>query len=139
MPPKKSSNSGPGSDSKSPLSRRHILVTAGEGQSGRAIIECLLQGADFQGKFAQVTALIFSDEDKDLKSMGAKVLAYEEIKGSLATELKNANVDTIMLIPPARKVGHSSSPSFYVSALDSSPSHSSRQSSLETGDPGCVA
>jgi hypothetical protein len=111
-------------------------VTAGEGQSGRAIIECLLQGADFQGKFAQVTALIFSDEDKDLKSMGAKVLAYEEIKGSLATELKNANVDTIMLIPPARKVGHTS---FYISALDSSPSQSSGQSSLETEDPGCVA
>jgi hypothetical protein len=37
--------------------------------------------------------------------MGANVLAYEEIKESIAKELKNAGVDTIMLIPPARKVG----------------------------------
>ncbi len=101
MPPKRSTDD---SDSKSPLSRRHILVTAGEGQTGRAVLEALMEGKDFKGKYGSVSALIFSEEDKDLESMGVKVLPYEEIKESLAQELKNSKIDTMLLIPPARRV-----------------------------------
>ncbi|KAL0952283.1 hypothetical protein HGRIS_006573 [Hohenbuehelia grisea] len=91
------------SNGKSPLAKRNILVTAGEGNTGRAILECLMEGADFKGKYASVSALVFSDDDDDLVSMGVTVLPYEKIKDSLVKEMTNAKIDTVLLIPPARK------------------------------------
>jgi hypothetical protein len=63
-----------------------------------------MEGADFVGKYASVAALVFSDEDKDLERMGVKVLPYEKVKEGLGHELKVGKIDTMLLIPPARKV-----------------------------------
>ncbi|EKM57245.1 uncharacterized protein PHACADRAFT_142468 [Phanerochaete carnosa HHB-10118-sp] len=88
---------------KSPSSSRKIIVTAGEGQTGRLLID-LLVDESYRSKFRSLTALVFSEEAKSV------LAEYEEIQvlvfdpkdeQSLVSAMEQ--VDTCMLIPPARK------------------------------------
>lgn len=88
---------------KSPPSTRKILVTAGEGQTGRLLID-LLVDETYRKKFHSLTALVFSEEARPVLAEyeDVQVLVYDPSdKQSLVSAMEQ--VDTCMLIPPARK------------------------------------
>lgn len=91
-------------DSKSPLSTRNILITAGEGQTGRLLIDLLETDETYRSKYQSLTALVFSDEAKDLLTEydNVQVLVYDPSDKKALLEAMKA-IDTCMLIPPARK------------------------------------
>ncbi|KAH8077488.1 hypothetical protein BXZ70DRAFT_962536 [Cristinia sonorae] len=93
-------------DSKSPPSKRNILVTAAEGQTGRLLVELLLTDDTYSKKFASLTALVFSEDAKssldEFTDQGLKVLVYDPDDEDALVQGMEA-VDTCMLIPPARK------------------------------------
>lgn len=84
---------------------RNILITAGEGQTGRLIIELLLQGDDYAGKATSLSALVFSEDAKAslAEFEGLNVLIYDPQNEEALLEGMQT-VDTCLLIPPARKV-----------------------------------
>lgn len=114
MAPKRShQDSANGADSKSPPSDRKILITAGEGHTGRLVIELLLTDSTYSDKFASLTALVFSEDAKDsleeFVEQGLQVVVFDPKDESALVEAMTF-VDTCLLIPPARKV------SFYLIA-----------------------
>lgn len=90
------------SDSKSSLSTRHILVTAGEGQTGRLLIELLVTDDDYAQKYAKISALVFSESAKDLLAEFPTVEVH--VYDPQQAETLMSTIDTCMLIPPSRKV-----------------------------------
>ncbi|KAL1741431.1 hypothetical protein HDZ31DRAFT_45457 [Schizophyllum fasciatum] len=92
-------------DSKSPPSTRQILITAAEGQTGRLILELLSTDGNYSDKYAGLTALVFSEEAKasvEQEGFPVTVLVYDP-KDEPTLVQAMENVDTCLLIPPARK------------------------------------
>ena len=90
-----------------PKSTRNILITAADGQTGHLIAELLLQDDDFSAKFKTLT-LLASDPSKceDLTSEFSKaaIVKYEPGQhAQLVMAMRDASVDTILLIPPAQQ------------------------------------
>jgi predicted glycosyltransferase len=94
-------------ESKSPPSTRKILITAGEGQTGRLLIELLATHADYKSKYAGLSALVFSEEAKqaltEFETVLEKILVFDP-SDEQALVQGMEEIDTVMLIPPARKV-----------------------------------
>jgi uncharacterized protein YbjT (DUF2867 family) len=84
---------------------RKILITAAEGQTGRCLIELLTTDENYAGKYSALSALVFSEDAKAAlgEFEGVKVLVFDPKKEKLLVQAME-NVDTCMLIPPARKV-----------------------------------
>jgi uncharacterized protein YbjT (DUF2867 family) len=91
-------------DSKSSSSTRNILVTAGEGQTGRLLIDLLVTDETYRSKYQSLTALVFSEEAAEILSEydEVQVLVYDPSDKETLLESMKA-IDTCMLIPPARK------------------------------------
>ncbi|KIP03863.1 hypothetical protein PHLGIDRAFT_76910 [Phlebiopsis gigantea 11061_1 CR5-6] len=89
--------------SKSPSSTRRILVTAAEGQTGRLLIELLLDDV-YRNKYQSLSALVFSDEATSALSEfeDIKILVFDPDDQQMLVKAME-QVDTCMLIPPARK------------------------------------
>ncbi|EIW57023.1 NAD-P-binding protein [Trametes versicolor FP-101664 SS1] len=109
MAPKRTSNgeSKFGSAQKSQTttkSSRKILITAGEGQTGRLIIELLTTDDTYAGKYDELTALVFSEQAKAVLEEfdTVKTIVYDP-KDEEALVQAMSLVDTCLLIPPARK------------------------------------
>ncbi|KAJ7847652.1 NAD(P)-binding protein [Mycena leptocephala] len=83
---------------------RKILITAAEGQTGRCLIELLTTDENYTGKYSALSALVFSEDAKAAlrEFEGVKVLVFDPKKEKLLVQAME-NVDTCMLIPPARK------------------------------------
>lgn len=100
MPAKRSADG----DSKSPPSERNILITAGEGQTGRLLIDLLTTDETYRTKYKSLTALVFSEEAVSVldEYEDVQVVVYDpKDKKTLLEAMKS--IDTCMLIPPARK------------------------------------
>jgi len=92
------------SDTKAPTATRHILVTAGEGQTGRLLIELLLTDDEYASKYEKISALVFSEEAKDkLAEFPTVEVHVHDPKHPKQAEKLMASIDTCMLIPPSRK------------------------------------
>ncbi|KAJ7844704.1 NAD(P)-binding protein [Mycena leptocephala] len=83
---------------------RKILITAAEGQTGRCLIELLTTDENYAGKYSALSALVFSEDAKAAleEFEGVKVLVFDPKKEKVLVQAME-NVDTCMLIPPARK------------------------------------
>lgn len=86
-------------------SERRILVTAGEGQTGRLVLELLVNGDDYATKHSSLSALVFSEEAKEslAEFPEVEVHVFDPAQEDALLKAMEA-VDTCMLIPPARKV-----------------------------------
>ncbi|PSR82513.1 hypothetical protein PHLCEN_2v6061 [Hermanssonia centrifuga] len=104
MAPKRSAGGGSKATSKSPPSTRKILVTAGEGQTGRLLIDLLATDNTYHSKFESLTALVFSEEAKSLlqEYEDVQVIVYDPNNQEALVDAMS-EIDTCMLIPPARK------------------------------------
>ncbi|KAL7278444.1 hypothetical protein ACG7TL_007441 [Trametes sanguinea] len=104
MPPKRNNN-GASKANASQKSNRKILITAGDGQTGRLIIELLAMDDDYNHKYAELTALVFSEEAKatlqEYDDTVKTVVFDPQDEGALVKTM--SEVDTCLLIPPARK------------------------------------
>ncbi len=116
MPPKRSASDANGSSKKNTASKsnaktaaekssRRILVTAGEGQTGRLIIDLLATDDDYTSKYDELTALVFSEEARSIleEYESVKVILYDPKDDEMLVKSMEL-VDTCLLIPPARKV-----------------------------------
>ncbi len=117
MPPKRSSSKANGNDTKntngrsksngdeSQKSSRRILVTAGEGQTGRLIIDLLTTDDDYANKFDELTALVFSEQAKSVleEYEAVKLVVFDPNDEDMLVKTMEL-VDTCLLIPPACKV-----------------------------------
>ncbi|RPD58586.1 NAD-P-binding protein, partial [Lentinus tigrinus ALCF2SS1-7] len=116
MPPKRSASDANGSGKKAngggkssgkgaaEKSSRRILVTAGEGQTGRLIIDLLATDDDYTSKYDELTALVFSEEAKSVLEEydSVKVIIFDPKDDEMLVKSMEL-VDTCLLIPPARK------------------------------------
>lgn len=110
MAPKRTSNgesksAGAQKPQRQIKSSRKILITAGEGQTGRLIIELLTTNDAYASMYEELTALVFSEKAKAvLEEFDAvKTIVYDP-KDEDALVQAMSLVDTCLLIPPARKV-----------------------------------
>ncbi|KAI0632653.1 NAD-P-binding protein [Trametes polyzona] len=103
MAPKRTNNGNPKSNSSKQSSRK-ILITAGEGQTGRLIIELLTTDDEYINQYQELTALVFSEEAKSILEEfdTVKTLVYDS-KDKEALVEAMSTVDTCLLIPPVRK------------------------------------
>ncbi|KAH9856087.1 NAD-P-binding protein [Lenzites betulinus] len=103
MAPKRTSNSD-GKGKSAQRSSRKILITAGEGQTGRLIIELLTTDETYADKYEELTALVFSgDAQSSLEEFDTvKTMVYDPQDKDALVKAMSA-VDTCLLIPPARK------------------------------------
>jgi uncharacterized protein YbjT (DUF2867 family) len=85
-------------------STRNILVTAAEGQTGHLLIDLLATDDTYRSKYAQLTALVFSEKATELlqEYEDVKVIVYDPNEKELLVNAME-QIDTCMLIPPARK------------------------------------
>lgn len=103
MAPKRNANGG--SKAAAEPSTRKILVTAAEGQTGRLVLELLATGADYAGLHAGLSALVFSEEARaSLAELGDVEVHVFDPADAQALVSAMEDVDTCLLIPPARKV-----------------------------------
>lgn len=83
----------------------NICITSADGQTGHLIAELLLTDDTFASKVSKLTCVaLHPGRCEDLKEHNATVIQYR--RGSadhLADSLKQAGVNTVMLIPPASK------------------------------------
>ncbi|KAI0753734.1 hypothetical protein C8Q74DRAFT_1211348 [Fomes fomentarius] len=88
---------------ESQKSSRRILITAGEGQTGRLIID-LLTTDDYANKFDELTALVFSEQAKSVleEYEAVKVVVFDPNDEEILVKTMEL-VDTCLLIPPACK------------------------------------
>lgn len=90
----------PSNDSKSPLADRHILISAGGGNTAQAIIELLLADG-FASKYKELSVVVMEDEvdtfQEQFDGVGVLVYKTDEV-------LDLGNIDTMMLIPPSSDV-----------------------------------
>ncbi|EIW57016.1 uncharacterized protein TRAVEDRAFT_49825 [Trametes versicolor FP-101664 SS1] len=103
--PKRTSNgkSKPAGTQQSKSSRK-ILITAGEGPTGRLIIELLTTDDVYVNKYGELTALVFSEQANSVleEFETVKTVVYDpKDEGALVDAM--SLVDTCLLIPPARK------------------------------------
>ena len=102
------SNSQTASSSKSD---RVIAVTAVDGHTGSSLVELLLSDPAFEGRFAKVVGLSFGEPGPDAKDVldeyGVETMPADALDDA---KLKDLGVDTLCLIPPARKVRPSRRP-----------------------------
>ncbi|KAI0351198.1 NAD-P-binding protein [Trametes cingulata] len=103
MPPKRSNN-GEAKSSGTHKSTRKILITAGEGQTGRLIIDLLATDDDYVNKYEELTALVFSEQAKSVLQEydTVKTVVYDPNDEEMLVKTMSM-VDTCLLIPPARK------------------------------------
>ncbi|KAI0742569.1 NAD(P)-binding protein [Daedaleopsis nitida] len=110
MAPKRSNSEANGREvvkakgNSSSKSSRKILVTAGEGQTGRLIIDLLASDEDYLHKYEELTALVFSEDAKSIleEYETVKVVVFDPKDDELLVKTMEL-VDTCLLIPPARK------------------------------------
>ena len=86
-------------------SSRKILITAGEGQTGRLVIDLLATNDEYMHKYQELTALVFSEAAKSVleEYESVKVVVFDPSDEEALVRCMEA-VDTCLLIPPARKV-----------------------------------
>ena len=86
-------------------SSRKILITAGEGQTGRLVIDLLATNEEYTHKYQELTALVFSEAAKSVldEYESVKVAVFDPSDEEALVRCMEA-VDTCLLIPPARKV-----------------------------------
>ncbi|EIW57018.1 uncharacterized protein TRAVEDRAFT_49827 [Trametes versicolor FP-101664 SS1] len=85
-------------------SSRKILITAGEGQTGRLIVELLTADDADASKYEEITALVFSEKTRSvLKECDAVTTVVYDTKDEEAHVQAMSLVDTCLFIPPARK------------------------------------
>ncbi|KAI0768671.1 hypothetical protein BD413DRAFT_629364 [Trametes elegans] len=103
MAPKRGSN-GEEKSNGSKKSSRKILITAGEGQTGRLIIDLLANDDDYVNKYDELTALVFSEQAKSVldEYNSVKTIIYDPKDEEMLVK-SMSQVDTCLLIPPARK------------------------------------
>ncbi|KAI0323311.1 NAD-P-binding protein [Cubamyces sp. BRFM 1775] len=103
MAPKRNNN-GKEKANSSKKSTRKILVTAGEGQTGRLIIDLLATDEDYVNKYDELTALVFSEQAKSILQEydTVKTVVYDPKDEEMLVKTMSM-VDTCLLIPPARK------------------------------------
>lgn len=106
MAPKRSHHADTKPQPKAPPSDRRILITAGEGQTGRLVIDLLATDKTYLSKYAKLSALVFSQEAKSILAEyeNVEVIVYEPDNEQTLIQAMKA-IDTCMLIPPSRKVG----------------------------------
>ncbi|KAI8992752.1 NAD-P-binding protein [Trametes punicea] len=103
MPPKRTNN-GNSKAASAQKSTRKILITAGEGQTGRLIIDLLATDEDYANKYEELTALVFSDHAKSVLQEydTVKTVVFDPNDEEMLVKTMSM-VDTCLLIPPARK------------------------------------
>lgn len=84
---------------------RNLVITAADGQTGHLIAELILTNDDFTKKINSLTVTSLHPESeriKELKKKGANILEMSPgDKEEIVEAFKDANIDTICLIPPA--------------------------------------
>ncbi len=116
MAPKRTSNgeskSG-GAQNTQPKSSRKILITAGERQTGRLIIELRTTDDAYASTYGELTALVFSEHAKSvLEAFDTLKTAVYDPQDEDTLVHAMSLVDTCLLIPPARKARPSPPSSF---------------------------
>ena len=101
----RSKANGKGAGDSNSKSTRKILVTAGEGQTGRLIIDLLITDDSYANKYEELTALVFNESAKSVLEEydTVKVVVFDPNDEELLVKSME-QVDTCLLIPPARKV-----------------------------------
>ena len=96
---------GKGAGESNSKSTRKILITGGEGQTGRLIIDLLVTDDSYANKYEELTALVFSESAKSVLEEydTVKVVVFDPNDEELLVKSME-QVDTCLLIPPARKV-----------------------------------
>jgi len=87
---------------------RNIAITAIDGHTGSLIAELILSDDTFRRKVSSVTGLALDTNSQhchDLRKLGVKIVPHDPGKGfkQAVKALKDAQIDAICLIPPARK------------------------------------
>lgn len=87
---------------------RNIAITAVDGHTGSLIAELILSDATFSRKVSSVTGLALDTDSQhchDLRNLGVQIFSYNPGKGfkQAVKALKDAQIDAICLIPPARE------------------------------------
>ena len=105
MSPKRSHQTDTKTQSTPGSSDRRILVTAGEGQTGRLVIDLLATDNNYLSKYANLTALVFSEQAKSILAeySSLELVVYDPNNQEALIQAMKA-VDTCLLIPPSRKV-----------------------------------
>lgn len=84
---------------------RNLAITAADGLIGHLIASLILTNEDFAGKLSSLTYTSLcpdSKRAKDVQSKGANLIATSPgDKEGIVTAFRNANIDTLCLIPPA--------------------------------------
>ncbi|KAI8903681.1 hypothetical protein DFJ77DRAFT_431696 [Powellomyces hirtus] len=87
-----------------------ICITSADGQTGHLVSELLLTDKTFSSKYSALACVSFdSSKTSDLEKLGATVVPVDLAatktarSKALVDNLKSSKIDTIMLIPPARK------------------------------------
>ncbi|GAA5930002.1 hypothetical protein JCM1841_001240 [Sporobolomyces salmonicolor] len=106
---KHNSGSTKSGDTKPPSSARKIAITAAEGYTGSAVIELLLTDGNYKGKFSSLVGLTFgadgaSEGSGVLSELGVETVdVLDADEAALEKTLKDLGIDTLLLVPPARK------------------------------------
>ncbi|BGP27091.1 hypothetical protein JCM10295v2_006053 [Rhodotorula toruloides] len=104
MAPKKVTKAQAKSESSSSSSGRVVAITAVDGFTGSAVLELLMSDNSYRGKFSKVVGLTFGESKEDTKAVldeyGVETALVDEMDEDTFKEL---GVDTLCLIPPARK------------------------------------
>ncbi|GAA5879428.1 hypothetical protein JCM1840_007034, partial [Sporobolomyces johnsonii] len=106
---KHASGSTKSDDAKSPSSARKIAITAAEGYTGSAVIELLLTDGAYKDKFSSLVGLTFGADGTSEGSAVLNELGVETVdvldadEAALEETLKDLEIDTLLLVPPARK------------------------------------
>lgn len=89
---------------------RNLAITAADGQTGHLIAELILTNEDFSNKINSLTATSLypeSERVKELEKKGANIVGITAgDKVGIVKAFRDANIDTICLIPPASPKKH---------------------------------
>ncbi|BGO94927.1 hypothetical protein NBRC10512_000603 [Rhodotorula toruloides] len=105
MAPKKVSKAQAKSESSNNSSSGRVLaITAVDGFTGSAVLELLMSDNSYKGKITKIIGLTFGEPKEDTKAVldeyGVETALVDEMDED---KLKELGVDTLCLIPPARK------------------------------------
>ncbi|BGP02879.1 hypothetical protein NBRC10513v2_006604 [Rhodotorula toruloides] len=105
MAPKKVSKAHAKSESSNNSSSGRVLaITAVDGFTGSAVLELLMSDNSYKGKISKIIGLTFGEPKEDTKAVldeyGVETALVDEMDED---KLKELGVDTLCLIPPARK------------------------------------
>ncbi|ODQ54661.1 NAD(P)-binding protein, partial [Saitoella complicata NRRL Y-17804] len=87
---------------------RNLLITSADGQTGHLLAELLLDpdsADDFHAQFTSLTCLTLDPSKcSDLEEAGAKIVEHVPgDKEGLVQAMKEGNIDTVVIIPPAKE------------------------------------